>query len=74
MERIGTALMVLYVPLLLDFINLKDIGKYKLNIQIIQATGACLTPEIYDKVKEAFKRNLLDSPEILSAYGSTELG
>ena len=74
MVKIGTAVMVYYVPMLLDFIALKDLGKYKLNIQVIQLTGALCTPEIYEKVGEGFRRHGLDEPEILSAYGSTELG
>ena len=74
MAKIGTAVMVWYVPMLLDFISLKDLGKYKLNIQVIQVTGAQMTPEIYEKIGEGFRKHGFDVPEILSAYGSTELG
>ena len=74
MAKIGTAVMVWYVPMLLDFISLKDLGKHKLNIQVIQVTGAQMTPEIFEKISEGFRKHGFDVPEILSAYGSTELG
>ena len=74
MANIGSAVMVYYVPMLLDFISLKDLGKYKLNIQVIQLTGALCTPEIYEKIGDGFRKHGFDEPEVLSAYGSTELG
>ena len=40
----------------------------------IQVTGALMTAEIYDKVRNAFDFAGYDKPELLSAYGSTELG
>ena len=66
--------MLCYVPTLLDFIALKDLGKYKLNIQVIQLAGALCTPEIFKKIGDGFRKHGLDAPEVLSAYGSTELG
>ena len=74
MENIGTTIMFYFVPTLLDFIALKDLGKYKLNIQVIQLTGALCTPEIFQKIGDGFRKNGFDEPEVLSAYGSTELG
>ena len=74
MENIGTTIMVYYVPILLDFIALKNLGKYKLNIQVIQLMGALCTPEIFQKIGDGFRKNGFDEPEVLSAYGSTELG
>ena len=74
MANIGSAVMVYYVPMLLDFISLKDLGKYKLNIQVIQLTGALCTPEIFEKIGDGFRKHGFDEPEVLSAYGSTELG
>ena len=74
METIGTAVFSPYLPMLLDFIALKDLEKYNLNIQIIITVGALCTPEIFGKVKEAFRRLGFDEPELLSAYGSMELG
>ena len=65
--------MFCYVPTLLDFIALKDLGKYKLNIQVIQLVGALCTPEIFEKIGDGFRKHGLDGPEVLSAYGSTEL-
>ena len=73
MANIGSAVMVYYVPMLLDFIALKDLGKYKLNIQVIQLAGALCTPEIFERIGDGFRKHGLDAPEILSAYGSTEL-
>ena len=60
--------------MLLDFISLKDLGKYKLNIQVIQLTGALCTPEIYEKIGDGFRKHGFDEPEVLSAYESTVLG
>ena len=74
MENIGTTIMVYYVPILLDFIALKNLGKYKLNIQVIQLMGALCTPDIFQKIGDGFRKNGFDEPEVLSAYGSTELG
>ena len=74
MEAIGTTVMVSYVPIMLDFVALKDFGKYKLNLQLIILTGAPLTPELFEKIGEGFLKHGLDKPEILSGYGSTELG
>ena len=74
METIGTVVFLPYLPILLDFIALKDLGKYNLCIQIIVTVGALCTPEIYEKVKERFRRLGFDEPELLSAYGSAELG
>ena len=74
METIGTVVFLPYLPILLDFIALKDLGKYNLSIQIIVTVGALCTPEIYEKVKERFRRLGFDEPELLSAYGSAELG
>ena len=73
MENIGTTIMLCYVPTLLDFIALKDLGKYKLNIQVIQLAGALCTPEIFEKIGDGFRKHGLDAPEVLSAYGSNEL-
>ena len=74
MENIGTTIMVYYVPMLLDFISLKDLGKYKLNIQVIQLTGALCTPEIFQKIGDGFRKHGFDEPEVLPAWGSCELG
>ena len=74
MENIGTTIMVYYVPMLLDFISLKDLGKYKLNIQVIQLTGALCTPEIFQKIGDGFRKHGFDAPEVLSSWGSCELG
>ena len=74
METIGTVVFLPYLPILLDFIALKDLGKYNLCIQIIITVGALCTQEIYEKVKERFRRLGFDEPELLSAYGSAELG
>ena len=74
MENIGTAVFSPYLPMLLDFIALKDLEKYNLNIQIIITVGALFTPEIFGKVKEVFRRLGFDEPELLSAYGLMELG
>ena len=74
METIGTVVFLPYLPILLDFIALKDLGKYNLCIQIIITVGALCTQEIYEKVKEGFRRIGFDEPELLSAYGSAELG
>ena len=73
MERISTAIILFQIPILLDFIALEDLGDYKIDIQSIQLTGALCTSEIYDKIREGFQENGLDVPEILSAYGLTEL-
>ena len=74
MATIETAVMIFYLPILLDFIALKDFGKYKLNMQIILPTGALCTPEIYEKIVDGFRKHGFDEPVVLSAYGSTELG
>ena len=74
METIGSAVYILYVPMLLDLIALKDLGKYNLNIQVLQTVGALCTPEIYQKVRERFRRLGLDEPEVLASYGLNELG
>ena len=74
MATIETAVMIFYLPILLDFIALKDLGKYNLNIQVVQAIGARCTPEIFEKVREGFRRLGFDEPELLSAYGTMELG
>ena len=74
METIGSAVYILYVPMLLDLIALKDLGKYNLNIQVIQTMGALCTPEIYEKVRERFRSHGFDEPVLLSAYGTNELG
>ena len=66
-------MMFCYVPTLLDFIALKDLGKYKVNIQVIELTGALCTPEIFEKISEGFRKHGRDAPEVLSLYGSTEL-
>ena len=74
MANIGSAVMVYYVPMLLDFIALKEFGKYNLNIQIVLPMGAQCTPEIFEKIVDGFRKHGFDEPEVLSAYGSTELG
>ena len=74
METIGSAVFIIYLPMLLDLLALKDLGKYNLNIQVVQAIGARCTPEIFEKVREGFRRLGFDEPELLSAYGSNELG
>ena len=73
MENIGTTIMFYFVPTMLDFIALKDLGKYKLNIQVIQLVGALCTPEIFEKIGDGFRKHDLDAPEVLSAYGLNEL-
>ena len=65
--------MFYFVPTLLDFIALKDLGQYKLNIQVIQLVGALCTPEIFEKNGDGFRKHDLDAPEVLSAYGLNEL-
>ena len=74
MVKIGSTVLTVYLPMLLDLIALKDLGKYNLNIQVVQAIGALCTPDIFKKVGEKFKRLGFDKPELLSAYGSIELG
>ena len=74
METIGSAVFIIYLPMLLDLLALKDLGKYNLNIQVVQAIGTLCTPEIFEKVREGFRRLGFDEPELLSAYGSNELG
>jgi acyl-coenzyme A synthetase/AMP-(fatty) acid ligase len=66
--------LVLYLPMLLDLIRTKSFPTSGINVQAIQVTGALMTPEIYTKVRDAFKQAHFDPPEIFSAYGSTELG
>ena len=65
METIGTVVFLPYLPILLDFIALKDLGKYNLSIQIIVTVGVLCTPEIYEKVKGRFRRLGFDEPELL---------
>ena len=74
METIGSAVFIIYLPMLLDLLALKDLGKYNLNIQVVQAIGTLCTPEIFEKVREGFQRLGFDEPELLSAYGLMELG
>ena len=74
MNTIGSAVFIIYLPMLLDLLALKDLGKYNLNIQVVQAIGTLCTPEIFEKVREGFRRLGFDEPELLSAYGSNELG
>ena len=76
METIGSAVFIIYLPMLLDLLALKDLGKYNLNIQVIQAIaiGTLCTPEIFEKVRDGFQRLGFDEPELLSAYGLNELG
>ena len=74
MATIGTAIMIYYLPMLLDFIALKEFGKYNLNIQIVLPMGALCTPEIFEKIVDGFRKHGFDEPEVFSAYGSTELG
>ena len=73
-ETIGSAFFMLYLPQLLDIIALEDLGKYNLNMQVLLAMGALCTPEIFEKVREGFRRHGFDEPELLSAFGTNELG
>ena len=74
MATIGSAMYMLYLPQLLDIIALEDFGQHNLNIQALLPMGALCTPEIYERVRKEFRRHGFDEPEILSAFGSNELG